>query len=68
MSSRPPRRSARRCPICGRPLDAKFKPFCSKHCADVDLARWLGGGYAIPAQEEDDSGAGEGAGDGEDKP
>jgi endogenous inhibitor of DNA gyrase (YacG/DUF329 family) len=37
--------------ICGKPQDAKFKPFCSRRCADVDLARWLKGGYAIPAQE-----------------
>lgn len=67
MSSRPPKRSTRGCPICGRPRHANFKPFCSKRCADADLARWLEGGYAIPAQEEDDSGPGEGAGDGEDK-
>jgi endogenous inhibitor of DNA gyrase (YacG/DUF329 family) len=42
------------CPICGRPVDAAFKPFCSKRCADVDLNRWFSGGYAIPAVEEDD--------------
>jgi endogenous inhibitor of DNA gyrase (YacG/DUF329 family) len=28
-----------------------MKPFCSKRCADVDLHRWLGGSYAIPAVE-----------------
>jgi endogenous inhibitor of DNA gyrase (YacG/DUF329 family) len=42
------------CAICGKPQDQKFKPFCSKRCADVDLNRWLSGGYAIPATEEDD--------------
>ena len=36
------------CPICGKPRDAKFRPFCSKRCADLDLAKWLRGGYAIP--------------------
>jgi len=36
------------CPICGKPALAGFKPFCSKRCADVDLGRWLKGGYAIP--------------------
>lgn len=36
-----------RCPICRRPTERKFRPFCSKRCADIDLARWLGGGYAI---------------------
>ncbi len=55
MSPRSPRASARGCPICGRRTEVKFKPFCSKHCADVDLSRWLEGRYAIPAQETDGS-------------
>jgi endogenous inhibitor of DNA gyrase (YacG/DUF329 family) len=37
------------CPICRRhPADAKYRPFCSKRCADVDLQRWFTGGYVIP--------------------
>jgi endogenous inhibitor of DNA gyrase (YacG/DUF329 family) len=36
------------CPICSKPRDAKFRPFCSKRCADLDLGRWLRGEYAIP--------------------
>ncbi len=36
------------CPICGKPTDAQYRPFCSRRCADVDLARWLRGDYAIP--------------------
>lgn len=44
-----------KCPNCGKPRDDKFKPFCSKRCADVDLSRWLNGSYAIPAAETDDS-------------
>ena len=36
------------CPICGKPAGEGFKPFCSKRCADIDLGRWLKGGYAIP--------------------
>lgn len=28
-----------------------FRPFCSKRCADVDLGRWLKGGYVIPGRE-----------------
>jgi uncharacterized protein len=31
----------------------KFHPFCSNRCAQIDLGRWLGGTYAIPAEEED---------------
>ena len=42
------------CPGCGKPREEKYRPFCSKHCADVDLARWLGGRYAIPARQEED--------------
>jgi len=38
-----------RCPICRKPVETRdFRPFCSKRCADVDLGRWLKGGYAIP--------------------
>jgi uncharacterized protein len=29
----------------------KFHPFCSQRCADADLARWLGGKYAIPVDD-----------------
>jgi hypothetical protein len=45
-----------KCPICGKPADVAFKPFCSKRCADVDLHRWLSGVYAVPvtADEEED--------------
>ncbi|HEX4158558.1 MAG TPA: DNA gyrase inhibitor YacG [Rhizomicrobium sp.] len=45
--------NAQRCPICRQPQDAKFRPFCSKRCADLDLAKWLGGGYAIPVVEDE---------------
>ena len=53
-----------RCPICGKPVDQAFRPFCSKRCADLDLSRWLKGAYVIegvesgeegPAQTDDDA-------------
>jgi uncharacterized protein len=44
--------SARACSICGKPQMQKFKPFCSKRCADIDLNRWLTGKYAIPVVDE----------------
>jgi hypothetical protein len=44
----------RPCPICGKPPTEAMKPFCSKRCADVDLHRWLGGTYALPASESDE--------------
>ena len=42
------------CPICGKPAAEKFRPFCGKRCADVDLNRWLSGVYAVPVQEDTD--------------
>ena len=42
------------CPICGKPGHASHAPFCSRRCADIDLGRWLKGGYAIPGRPEDD--------------
>ena len=44
------------CAICGKPQVERFRPFCSRRCADVDLHRWLSGSYAIPAtpDEEED--------------
>ncbi len=43
------------CPICGATTVKATRPFCSKRCADVDLARWLNGGYAIPSENPDDA-------------
>jgi endogenous inhibitor of DNA gyrase (YacG/DUF329 family) len=42
------------CPICGKPAQARWQPFCSKRCADVDLHRWLSGRYAVPEVEDED--------------
>lgn len=42
------------CPICGAAVVAKFRPFCSGRCADVDLAKWLNGSYAAPSQDSED--------------
>ncbi|MGO4871652.1 MAG: DNA gyrase inhibitor YacG [Roseiarcus sp.] len=39
------------CVVCGRPRDPRYDPFCSRRCADVDLYRWLKGGYVIPGSE-----------------
>ncbi|MBM3492051.1 MAG: DNA gyrase inhibitor YacG [Alphaproteobacteria bacterium] len=49
-------RPARRCPLCGKPVEPAYRPFCGKRCADLDLARWLGERYRVPAAEEDDGG------------
>jgi endogenous inhibitor of DNA gyrase (YacG/DUF329 family) len=43
------------CPICRKPADSAYRPFCSRRCADVDLGRWLTGSYAIPGPPAEDS-------------
>ena len=58
----------RTCPICKRPIaegedTLRFRPFCSKRCADVDLGRWLKGAYSVPATEVDDEDGDAGEGD-----
>ncbi len=66
--NQPPLRAVRvmaKCPICGKPVEQKpetqkYRPFCSKRCADVDLGRWLKEGYRVPTDEaptEEDLGA-----------
>ena len=48
MNTRPPQPA---CPICSQPTVDRYRPFCSKRCADIDLGRWLHGRYAVPAEE-----------------
>ena len=42
------------CPICNTDTAPKYRPFCSRRCADVDLARWMNGAYAVPVQDKED--------------
>jgi len=42
------------CPICGKSEKHNFTPFCSKHCADLDLGKWLKGDYRIPINEDEE--------------
>ena len=51
-----PPKPPRLCPICRRPLPgtadgARFRPFCSRRCADIDLHRWLTGAYRVETDE-----------------
>jgi uncharacterized protein len=47
------RHQAKPCPICRRLSVERFRPFCSRRCADIDLGRWLSGGYAMATDEAD---------------
>ena len=42
------------CPICGADTAKTYRPFCSRRCADRDLARWMNGSYAIASSDPDD--------------
>lgn len=55
-SPKPKSKSGRtpRCPICGKPRVAEYRPFCSARCRNVDLNRWFNQVYTIPAVEPDD--------------
>lgn len=45
----------RKCPVCGKPREQEFRPFCSKRCADLDLGRWFNDSYRVPTDEPPDS-------------
>ncbi len=51
---RPGMTASKGCPICGRAPDAKYRPFCTKRCADVDLGRWFNERYVVPVPAEPD--------------
>jgi endogenous inhibitor of DNA gyrase (YacG/DUF329 family) len=42
------------CPICGRPAQPAYRPFCCRRCADVDLGRWFSESYRVPVEERDE--------------
>jgi hypothetical protein len=45
-----------KCPTCGGPVPSTTEafPFCSPRCRLVDLGRWLGEEYRIPAVEAEE--------------
>ena len=65
LSMTKPKPGSRQCPICGKPAAQASRPFCSDRCKQVDLNRWLSGGYVIPVRSDDDDEDGEGEGEGE---
>jgi len=53
------------CALCGKPVSADYRPFCSRRCADVDLQRWLSGAYVVPGKPDDETAGGQPAVDDE---
>ena len=47
---------AARCPLCGAPRNAEYRPFCSRGCRDRDLVRWFGEDYRVPVYDPQDGG------------
>jgi endogenous inhibitor of DNA gyrase (YacG/DUF329 family) len=45
---------AEKCPICGGESQKTYRPFCSRRCADRDLASWFNGSYSVPVVELDE--------------
>ena len=45
-----------KCPDCAKPGDARFAPFCSTRCQQIDLGRWLKGDYVIPGSRSEPDG------------
>lgn len=49
-----------RCVYCReKPIDPRFRPFCSERCKLLDLGRWVDGNYRVPGdpveeQRDDD--------------
>lgn len=47
-----------RCPTCERefePAESTARPFCCERCRLIDLGRWLGEGYGLPADPSEDA-------------
>ncbi|MFT4960303.1 MAG: endogenous inhibitor of DNA gyrase (YacG/DUF329 family) [Paracoccaceae bacterium] len=42
------------CPMCEAETVQKYRPFCSRRCADQDLGKWLNGSYSTPSYDPDD--------------
>jgi endogenous inhibitor of DNA gyrase (YacG/DUF329 family) len=64
-----------RCPTCLKQFDSaassKFVPFCSERCQQIDLGRWLGEKFSVPAQridEDDEDDLGEPGANGHEEP
>lgn len=44
-----------KCPICHQQVsDLKYRPFCCKRCADIDLGNWFNEKYRFEAEEVDE--------------
>ena len=47
-------KKTRKCPVCKKESDEKYRPFCSDRCKKVDLHRWIQGVYKIETEDTAD--------------
>ena len=43
--------TAAKCARCAQPVQARYRPFCSQRCADIDLGSWFSERYRVPTAE-----------------
>ena len=55
MSVPPKSNKGAKCPICGKPVQPEFRPFCSARCKQIDLNRWLTESYRVPDRPVEES-------------
>ena len=46
--------TAAKCVRCAAPVQARYRPFCSQRCADIDLGSWFNGAYRVATSERPD--------------
>ncbi|MGE3333669.1 MAG: DNA gyrase inhibitor YacG [Rhodospirillaceae bacterium] len=42
---------AAKCARCGAPVQARYRPFCSLRCAEIDLGAWFTERYRVETGE-----------------
>jgi endogenous inhibitor of DNA gyrase (YacG/DUF329 family) len=40
--------------MCENETVKEYRPFCSRRCADLDLAKWFNGSYAVASNDPED--------------
>jgi len=44
--------NGKNCPQCNKETQQKYRPFCSKRCADLDLGKWFNEEYRLQGDSE----------------
>lgn len=43
--------TAAKCARCGQQVQARYRPFCSQRCAEIDLGSWFTERYRVATDE-----------------